>query len=219
MRLTDIIFKTSVGRKWIMALTGMGAVLFLVGHLGGNLFYFFGEGAYNGYAEILHSIPVLPLIQAGLAAMFFIHIVFSLILTIGNKQARKEPYYKDVGAGERNWSSFWMPASGILLLVYLLVHVWNMKMGQFSSQLTYAKVTSLLSSPVFAGIYIGGSFAVAWHLYHGAGSFMQSLGLRFSQYEKGIIYSGRGLAILLALGFASIPVYILMVNCSSCCAG
>ncbi len=207
-KILDTLLYSSIGRKMIMGLTGLGALSFLVGHLGGNMLIYLGEGALNEYADKLHSIPILPLIEISLAAMFLIHIIFGIILTVSNWKARPERYVKDVSAGSRTVASSTMIYTGTIILIFMVTHVFGMKMGVFSHELTFTKVKLTLTNQFFFGSYIVAFFALMIHLYHGIGSIFQSLGLRYPKYDKIIDICSKIAAIIICLLFISIPIYI-----------
>ncbi len=189
-----------------MAISGIGAIGFLIGHLGGNLTIFGGEDAINAYAHHLHSIPFLELIEFSLAALFFIHISYGIMLTWQNRRARgDEGYSVDAPAGGRTLASATMIYTGAIVLVFMLLHVYQMKF-RYSEMETFEKIQKAFESPFLALAYIGAIISVGLHIYHGAQSTLQSLGLRHPQYASTILFLGRALAIALTVGFASIPL-------------
>lgn len=192
----------------MMALSGIGAMLFLIVHLGDNLLFYAGPETLNAFAHLLHSLPILPLIEAGLAAVFILHIVFSILVTLENKKARDVPYAVTETAGESTLASRTMMISGFVILLFLLFHLWSMKWSHFSELLAYERIVTVLSNPVYALLYIIGILVVGFHLSHGTSSSLQSMGLRFPQYEKEIKFAGKAFAGFITLGFVSIPIYI-----------
>ena len=120
---------SSIGRKAVMALTGLGAIGFLFPHLGGNITIVGGEGYFNAYAHHLHSFPLLPLFEAGLAGMFLIHICYGVALTYMNWKARPIGYGMEQNAGGRTLSSGTMIYSGLVILTFILYHLWTVKLN------------------------------------------------------------------------------------------
>ncbi len=208
MKLLNALLDSSIGRKWVMALTGMGALLFLITHLSGNLLFFRGPEFINHYAEWLHAQPFLPFAEAGLACVFVFHIVFSVLLTIQNVRAKSRGYAVSASAGERTLASKTMIVSGLVILAYILFHVWGMRFGPDSDLTTYDRIVAVLKNPVWNVCYLVGVLFVGLHLSHGASSSVQSLGLRFPQYERLIKMGGSLLALAITLGFASFPAYV-----------
>ncbi len=207
-KLLNALFESSIGRKWVMAITGIGAMLFLIMHLSGNLLFYLGPETINHYAEWLHSQPFLPFAEAGLGAVFVFHIVFSILLTIQNRKAKGRHYAVSASAGERTLASKSMILSGILILAYILFHVWGMRFGPDSDLLIYDRMVKILKNPLWNLCYLIGILFVGIHLSHGASSSIQSLGLRFPKYERLIKLGGGFFALSITLGFASFPAYI-----------
>src|SRR5262245_8333864 len=116
-------FNSSVGKKFIMAVTGLLLSGFLVVHLAGNLLLLKGEAVFNHYAEALEANPALPIAEIALAAIFVFHIIVGLKLAFENKQARPTPYEVSASKGGKTFASLTMPYTGSLLLVFLFVHL------------------------------------------------------------------------------------------------
>lgn len=206
------LLSTTVGRKFVMGLTGLGALGFLAGHLGGNLLYYLGPGPFNDYAARLHALPVLPVIEAKLALLFCVHIAFAVWLTLGNWRARPVRYALDASAGARDLASTTMIWSGLAVLAFMLLHVWGMKFGASSGLPAFDKVTAILGAKGLSLLYMLGVAALAFHLYHGGKSILQTFGLRHPSYDFWADLAGRALCLLLALGFLSLPLYVLLVK-------
>lgn len=210
LRLLTTLLTSSLGRKFIMSLSGLGAIGFLAGHLAGNLILYKGESAFNLYAHNLHAIPILPLVELGLAGLFAIHIFFAVWLTLENWSARPVRYQRDESAGGRGVANNTMIWTGLLVGCFMLLHVFGMKFGSFNNLDAYAKVWAVLSNSVIAGIYILGVASLGFHLFHGAKSILQSLGMRHPTYDFWTDLVGRVAGVVIALGFLSIPIYILI---------
>ncbi len=200
---------SSIGRKAVMALTGLGAIGFLFPHLGGNITIVGGEGYFNAYAHHLHSFPLLPLFEAGLAGMFLIHICYGVALTYMNWKARPIGYGMEQNAGGRTLSSGTMIYSGLVILTFILYHLWTVKLNPaIQGREAFDRVTGVLTNLVGAVVYMVGFGALALHLTHGAQSTLQSLGLRHPKYDPIIEGLGRVCAWVVSMGFAAILIWV-----------
>jgi succinate dehydrogenase / fumarate reductase cytochrome b subunit len=218
------IFDSTPGRKIITGLSGLGLVGFIIGHLAGNLSLFFGKDAFNAYAEKLHSLgPLLYVIELGLLAVFVFHIVFAITVTAQNKAARSRGYAVKGNAGKpsrKSLASQSMIYTGLLLLVFTVVHVWMFKYGPGINQGYVADVHGApardlyrLVAESFQNIWIVLGYSsimvlLGFHIRHGFWSAFQSLGAYHPKYTPLIYAAGILLAVVLAVGFIAMPVYI-----------
>lgn len=206
------LLTSSIGRKFVMGLTGLGALAFLAGHLGGNLLYYLGPGPFNEYAKRLHDLPFLKVVEAKLALLFCVHIFFAVWLTLDNWRARPTRYALDAPAGGRDLASSSMIWSGLCVLAFMLLHVWGMKFGGASALPAFDKVTAILVAKGLALAYLLGTVALAFHLYHGGKSILQTFGLRHPAYDSWTDLAGRAAGLALAAGFASLPLFVLLTK-------
>ena len=117
---------SSIGKKQIVAITGLGLIFFVIAHLAGNLVIFLGPEAYNGYAKKLASLgPLLYLMRGGLIALFVIHIYFTILIIIENRKARPERYaiQKAAGEGDRSFATRTMALSGTIIFIFVIMHL------------------------------------------------------------------------------------------------
>lgn len=203
---------SSVGRKQLMALTGLGLSGFLIAHLSGNLLIFVGEEAFNAYAAFLTSQPWLPLARLGLAGVAILHIALAFNLTLTNAKARPTPYYYKAPS-DATVASRSMILTGLLILIFVIIHLFNFTWDHNTGEGgLYGLVVTKLSNPTYALFYLASMAVLAGHLVHGIQSAFQSFGINHSKYtpliEKGCI----GLSIALCVGFASIPFYLLITG-------
>ena len=203
---------SSIGRKYVMAVTGLSLVLFLLAHLAGNLTLFISDEAFNGYAKALEANPLLPLAELGLAAVFGVHIAMAIWLIALNKEARNQGYRSQLGVGAKTLASTTMQVTGPLLLVFLVIHLWDFRVQKFfDHELDLAAaVRARLSSPVGASIYFAGMLVLLLHLWHAFQSSFQTLGVAHPRYRTLILWLGRGLALALFLGFTAIPAWLFI---------
>ncbi|HKY64297.1 MAG TPA: succinate dehydrogenase cytochrome b subunit [bacterium] len=205
---------SSVGRKWVMGLTGFFLIGFTLIHLAGNLLLYVGDGAYNHYAHSLHANPSLVLVaEIILLILFGAHIVLGFQLTIANRRARPEAYEmrRSKQGNTKATPSATMYVTGALVLGFILLHLADFRFHLHNpgpeGEEPFVKALRLLQDPITASVYFLGSLLLGWHLWHGFQSAFQSLGLRHPKYTPFIRKFGVALAILLGLGFASFPVW------------
>lgn len=217
---------STIGRKFFAGLSGLALVGFLVAHLVGNLQLFVSAEAMNAYGHFLHKeIPAFLAIEYGLLAFFVVHIVFVIGVTLRNRAARPQRYAVTAshrGGGASAWASRTMALSGITLLVFLVVHVLQLRMrgvwdvhpdayaaaGGAGEGIGYL-VVDTLGNPLNALLYIVGSVLAGWHVFHGFQSAFRSLGANHSKYTPLVAKLGPALGLVIALGFCSFPVAIL----------
>ncbi len=131
--LARLRFNTVVGKKIVMALTGLAMCLFLVGHLAGNLLLVWGADKFNAYAAFLTPLPLIPVIELGLLAIVSLHIIDSLALLKLNYGARPIPYHSKTWArtkspkSKKTWASTMMMWTGMIILFFLVFHIWHFK--------------------------------------------------------------------------------------------
>ncbi len=132
-RLSKLRFNTVVGKKVLLAVTGLAMVGFLIGHLVGNLQLMWSGAQFNGYAKFLTAQPVVILIELGLLAIFLIHAVDAMVLLNKNYSARPVPYHTKTWGrtkskkSKKTWASTLMMWSGIVILLFVPFHVWHFK--------------------------------------------------------------------------------------------
>ncbi|NDD30477.1 MAG: succinate dehydrogenase [Proteobacteria bacterium] len=216
---------SSVGKKVITGLTGIALGLFVIVHLAGNLTLFLGEHgkAFNEYAHLLESMGhgwLLPVAEISLVALFVAHIAAAVSVSLRKREARPVGYYNSGDAGhtsKKTPSSQSMIYSGIVLLAFLLLHIWQFRIANLSNTAHYptAEVRDLyrivygaFQSPLNVGIYVVVMLFLGLHLRHGLWSAWQSLGLNNRRVMPVLFSAAVLISILLAVGFLSIPVYL-----------
>ncbi len=211
-------FTSVAGRKFIAALTGLGVVLFLIVHLAGNLQIFSPTDALDAYAKALHDGPLIVLGDVGLLIMFPLHIIAVLSLARDNHRARGPQGYKVSGSKQTRGalavlSSKMTVIGGLLLMFFVGAHVWHFRLRHAEIEASgigiKQEIINQLSNPMWGALYIVGSLLVGWHLFHGLQAAFRSLGVWHPRYTPLITRAGFGLSLVLALGFAAIPAWIL----------
>ncbi len=221
-------YRSAVGKKWIMALTGIALILFLVAHMIGNWKIFFpdvdGIPEIDLYAEALRSLffPIVPeyvmlwILRTGLIVIFGIHIHAAYALTVMNRRARPEDYSGPRSYIAANYASRTMRMSGIIFFAFIIFHLADLTLGSqpaapevWEYGEVYANLVASFSRPLVSAFYILSMAILAGHLYHGAWSMFQSLGInnpRFNPWRRGLAI---GLAVLAFAGNSIMPVAVL----------
>lgn len=214
-------FCSSIGRKQLVALTGLALCGFLVGHLSGNFLLLVSSDAFNIYAHKLASLGVgLYVIEAGLTLVFLIHLGLAVKLTLENKAARGKQKYavkKNTGRGT-TFMSATMPYTGLVLLVFVVLHLMSLKYGSYYSTTVdgvemrdiYRTTMEFFANPVNVGWYSFAMICAALHTAHGFSSAFQSLGLNHPKYYSKIKVLGYLYAVLVGGGFAFLSVWSYM---------
>ena len=198
---------TSIGRKAVMAVSGLLLGVFMLIHLAENLLLFKGEVFYNGWVEFLLSNPVTPFLEVILLVLFIAHIISGVWVRIEDFITSPRGYEARRWQGGRTTGSATMLYTSAALLAYLVYHMLTFRFVDHSMGF-YQLVTSAFRSPAFVAIYLAGSLALALHLSHGMQSAFQTLGLNHPKYTP-LIKAG-GLAVAVAMtGFALISLYFL----------
>jgi len=207
-------FTSSVGLKWLMALTGIGLLLYVLVHMIGNLKIFlganelgeyeidlYGEALRNLGGDLVPRTSILWLFRIGLIALFGIHIYAAAELTTRNLRARGRGRYDHKRNYEAvNYANRTMRWGGVIILLFLLYHLadltWGFANPEFVRGDVYNNVVASLTQPAVAILYLVAQFALAFHIYHGAWSLFQSLGSVNARYKD--------LRRTLAVAFAAI---------------
>ena len=212
--------QSSIGRKQIVATTGLLLILFIIAHLAGNLLIYLGPEAFKNYAKKLASLrPGLYLVEVALAAVFIIHIYATTFLVLENIAARSQRYAITRIKGERSLATRLMPYTGVYLLLFLIWHLLDFtfvdKHGPQSflhgeSYGLYGIVVNSFSDPVHSLLYVAAMMCLGLHLGHGVESFMQTFGINNPQCTPKIKAFSYWFGFLIAWGYSSIPIYVLM---------
>ena len=222
---------SQVGRKFMTGITGIGLMLFLIGHLAGNLTIFGESQAFNVYTHTLESLgPLLYVIEAGLVFFFLYHAILGISIWRQKKKARPEGYdtYQTKGGpSHQSLASRSMIISGTVLLVFLVFHIMHFKYGLFSpdegtvilesaggveARDLRALVIAEFQNPLVAFGYIAVMALAILHLAHGAWSAFTSLGMKHGETSKKVQLGAYIFAIVLMLGFIFIPLYIFLTG-------
>ncbi len=202
---------SSLSKKYLMAITGLMLCGFLIVHLIGNFLILGGDQLFNSYSNALITNPLIIPAEIVLSLIFLTHLLLAIIVTIENKKARPEDYYyKKLSGNGATIFSRTMPLSGLIILVFLIIHLLNFKYGNVYYQVydgvkvrdLYKLVMEHLSSPLNAIWYIFANVCVGFHLSHGFWSAFQSLGIHLSSKKFSYIF-----AWLISSGYIFIVIY------------
>jgi len=211
---------SSIGKKQIIAITGLMMAMFLITHLSGNLLMFKGPQALNSYSQMLHDLGgILWVARIGLLGAFVAHFSFTIALVIQNRKARGQSYSTSVNKKTRSFTARLMPFSGGILFAYIVIHLLDftftdvtavnaMVNGEFLG--LYGLVYNEFMNPFDSLFYIVAMMSVGFHLTHGIQSVMQTYGFNHPVYTPLIKKISVVLGSVIAVGFSSIPVYVLI---------
>ena len=231
MNIIANLFKSSVGKKYVMGVTGCTLFLFVIGHLAGNLQFFLGREAINRYGSFLQSNPELiwPA-RLTLLLMVGLHLWSAVKLALENAAARPVGYavYQPVGS---SYASRTMLVGGLIVFVFIVYHLLH-----YTAQVQYLNLTGRsfialmeplpgqvpaerhdiyammvigFRNPLVSGFYVLGLALLCLHLSHGASSMFQSLGWKSEAYRPWLDKAACGVATLIFLGYSSIPLAVL----------
>jgi succinate dehydrogenase / fumarate reductase, cytochrome b subunit len=214
-------YSTAVGKKWVMALTGIGLMGFVFAHMVGNLKMFLGRTAFDEYAESLRTLlhPILPNtyllwgLRIGLIVMFFFHIQSAYSLTRMNQRSRPIKYQSPRDYIAVSFASRTMRWTGIIVGLYLIFHLadltWGFANPDFVRGAAYDNLVASFERWPVAIIYIVCNIALGIHLFHGGWSIFQSIGMNNPRYNGARRGFAAGFAIVVAGINCLFPIAVL----------
>jgi succinate dehydrogenase / fumarate reductase, cytochrome b subunit len=216
------VFSSSVGTKLLIGLTGLALAAYMALHLAGNAIIFFGPDMFNEYSHTLISNPLIVPIEIGLLLVFLLHIYKTLTMWMRNKAARPVGYHRKERAGHtsrKSLSSSTMIASGLIIMVFVTIHVKQFKFGSFylaagseSIRDLYRTEVEVFQQPLWVALYVIATLLVGLHLRHGFSSAFQSLGIDHPRYTRRLVALGIAFAVLVGGGLAIIPVWVYFTH-------
>ncbi len=228
MASTKSLLDSSIGKKLVMALTGLFLCIFLVGHLAGNLQLIIGDQQaaqeqFNAYAKFMTSNPLVKILSYLTYASILFHAFRGLMLVRQNKLARPITYNASPKSKTSHWTSRSMGVLGTLILVFIIIHMndfwkemhfemqptYKLSSGEMVKDL-YSEVIEAFESPMYVLFYVLAMAAVGFHLWHGVKSAFQTLGLGQKKYVATIEKVSYGFALVIPFLFAIIPVIIYL---------
>jgi succinate dehydrogenase / fumarate reductase cytochrome b subunit len=217
-------YRSAIGKKWIMAISGLAILGFAIAHMIGNLKMFLpaidGEPDIDVYAHALRElfVPIFPehvflwILRTGLIVMFAIHVLAAYQLTMINRRARQEGYRGPVSYVSANYASRTMRWSGVIFLAFLIFHLADFTWGvqpvapeAWERGAVYANFIETFNRPAVAFFYVVAMILLGIHLYHGIWSMFQSLGINNPRFNKWRRYLASGFSVFISAGFI-VPV-------------
>ena len=216
------LLTSSLGKKFIMALTGLFLISFLVIHCTINAMIFYNDGGatFTHWGHFMGTNPIIRFLEIGLVIGFLLHIYEGLALWRQNRSARPVKYSYVKHPEKSKWYSRSMGLLGTLILLFLIMHTahfWipnrisqgisNWEHGEID---LYGKMLLVFQNPLVVIFYVLGCISLFWHLLHGFKSAFQSLGLNHTKYNKAIAFVGTAFSVIVPLIFALMPVSIYL---------
>ncbi len=215
------LYRSGLGKKYVMAITGIALMGFVFAHMVGNLKMFLGPASFNEYGEFLREllVPILPhhvalwLMRIGLIVAFVLHIHASYALTRMNRQARTVRYQSRQDYAAATYASRTMRWSGVIVGLFLVWHLfdlsWTGTGAPFYRGDPYTNTDNSLSRIPVAVLYIVANLALGLHLFHGSWSLFQSMGWnnpRFNRWRRNFAWT---FAAIIVIGNVSFPIAVL----------
>lgn len=215
------LVQTGIGKKALVAITGAILFGFVIGHMIGNLQVFLGREHLNDYAEFLHSMPkALWAVRIVLLASLFTHIGLTVQLAIQNRAARSARYRVSADVAVQSpiekYARKTMVLSGLVVFAFIAFHLAHLTVGAdvipgyaFQREDVYANVIHGFRNPYVSGFYVFANLLLGIHLFHGAHSFLQSLGVRSPRFDSRIHAAAITFAVVVSLANVIMPLTIL----------
>lgn len=205
-------FWTSIGKKLLMAVTGLCFCCFLTLHLAGNLTIYGGKDTFNAYAERLHSLgPLLNVAEWILLTLAVIHVLTGAILFYQNFRSRPVGYSVKKRAGGRSLGSATMPYTGFIILTFVVFHLLNFHFVDKNNTTIYQIVSNAFADPVYVSIYLAAMIVVAVHVSHGFWSLFQTIGANHPKYMPLVMGASIVFSLIVGIGFGFIPIYFALI--------
>lgn len=218
------LYQTYVGKKWVMAITGVIGLVFIAGHMFGNLKLYMGEQEFLHYAEGLRTVayPLVPerfllwLVRIVLLAALVVHVHAAYSIWSHNRRARPTSYQSRRDYIAADWASRTMLWTGPIILLFLLFHLADLTWGveaanpDFEHGEVYQNVIASFTRWPVATFYVLANLALGIHIYHGAWSLFQSLGINNPQINQGRRIFAAAFAVAIVAGNISFPLAVLM---------
>ena len=216
---------SSLGRKYVMAVTGLFLCSFLIIHLSGNLLTLIPDGglSFNSFTYFMEHMIVVRILEVVLFAGFIVHIIQALLLTLKNRKARPVRYAQFAGNKNSSWISRNMGILGTIILIFLIIHLrdffYDIKFEKDELGLDargnvnlYKEVVTTFGMLPYAALYFIAMFGLGYHLWHGFQSAFRSLGLTHKKYVIFLERTGQVYTIVITGGFMFLPVYWYLVQ-------
>ena len=201
---------SSIGKKQMMAVTGLALCLFLALHLIGNLTIYGGKDFFLSYVDHLHAWSSLVTIaEWGLVLFAVLHMGTGLLLFYENLRARPVRYAVKRNAGGRTIGSETIPYTGILVLIFIIVHLLEFRFVDKTTINDFIILSNTFAQFGYVFFYVAGVIIVALHVSHGFWSGFQTLGLNHPKYMPFLRRSSTAFSVMIGVGFSSIPIFFI----------
>ncbi len=211
------LINSTIGRKFVMSISGLFLILFLVFHMSMNLVLVFSPSGYDMVTEFLGANWYAIAGTLVLAAGFIVHIVYATLLTLQNQKARGKDKYAVTNNKDASWSSKNMYVLGLVVLAFLVLHMiqfwYQMQFKElFGMELAYTSsaqfVIDVFKQPLYVAVYLVAFVALWFHLTHGFWSALHSVGWNNTIWMKRLKVISNVFATIIIAGFAFIPIFI-----------
>lgn len=202
-------FTSSIGKKMVMAITGLMFCSFLLVHLIGNLTIYGGKDLFIAYVDHLHSYgPLITLAELVLLMLALTHICMGGILFYQNLRARPVRYAVKKSGGGRTFASATIPYTGLIILAFIILHLITFRFVDKTEVNDFQILTTTFAQPWYVVFYVFVVIVAAFHVRHGLWSAFQSLGANHPKYMLVIQGASLIFSLIVAAGFASIPIIL-----------
>lgn len=208
-------YRTTIGKKVVMAVTGIALFGFLIAHMAGNLQFFLGRDVLNAYAESLHhNAALIWTARLSLLAAVGLHIHAAIALALLKKEARPVSYQKRTSVGS-TYASRTMYWSGPIIAAFVVYHLLHMTVGtpgihpNYEYLNAYDNVVYGFSQPLVTIAYAISMVLLGMHLYHGLWSMFQTLGFAHPRYTPKLKAFAKIFSVVLVIGFLAVPFAVL----------
>lgn len=206
------LFKTlssSIGKKLMMAATGLFFCCFLVVHLLGNLTVYWGKESFNSYVDHLHSLgPLIHVAEAFMVVFALVHVITGLMLALDNFKARPVKYEVNKNGGGRTFGSATMPYTGLILLMFVIAHLKGFHFADKTTKTVYDIMTGAFSDRSIVAFYVFAMIVAGIHVSHGLWSAFQTMGINHEKYTPAIKGAAFVFSLMVGAGFGFIPLWI-----------
>ena len=214
-------YRSAVGKKYVMAITGVMMMAFVLAHMVGNLKMYFGAEEMNHYGEFLRALlyPLVPrqaalwMLRLGLIVALVLHVHATYSLTMMNRRSRPTKYQSDRDYVAATFAARSMRWTGIIVLLFLIFHLLDLTFGpanpDFQTALPYENTVASFQRPLVALFYILANLALGVHLYHGAWSLFQSVGWNRRRFNAWRRYFATAFAGIIVAGNVSFPLAVM----------
>lgn len=211
--------RSSIGKKQLVGLAGVGLSLFVLAHMLGNLTMFISPEAYNRYGHALTSNKLIYVAEMGLISIFLLHIIVAIGLSIYNRAAKGGSYAVPAKKSKASYASRTMWFQGVIIFAFV---IWHLRMFKYGREIyqsydgvlmrdLYALLVESFQQPLTVVTYVVVMILLGLHLGHGFSSSFQSLGLNGEKYDAKLKLAGKIYAAVVMIGFIAQPVYIFFV--------